>query len=84
MTPEQQEIYQFVSEKGGTATRREIVSDLKRCYYVNGEKHVSDRLSRMVKAGFLKRDKPGVYSLGVGKKHRPVPVDANQTSLFNG
>lgn len=81
MTPDQKQIYQFISSQGGAATKRDIVENLDR-YYANGEKHMGDRLTRMVKAGFLKREKPGVYSLGPGKKQRPAVIADGQTSLF--
>ena len=80
MTPEQRTIYEFVRTKG-EATKREITA-IADHYYCNGEKHVGDRLSRMVKAGLLIRVKKGVFKPGLGKKHRPKPVPENQQNLF--
>jgi len=80
MTTDQRTIYNFVLSKG-TATKAEI-SKIADHYYCNGEKHVGDRLSRMVNAGFLIRVKKGVYKCGVGKKSRPAAEIKNQTTLF--
>lgn len=80
MTPQQRTIYDFVRSKG-EATKKEI-SEIADNYYCNGEKHVGDRLSRMVKAGLLVRLKKGVFKVGRGKAHRPEPVDENQIKLF--
>lgn len=80
MTPLQNEIYQFVRRKG-QATKKEIVQFADH-YYCNGDKHVGDRLNRMVAAGFLVRVKKGVYKPGVGTKQRPATIDENQIKLF--
>lgn len=80
MTPQQRQIYDFV-RRNGQATKKEI-SEIADCYYCNGEKHVGDRLTRMVKAGLLIRVKNGVYKPGPGKKSRPVPQPQNQQTLF--
>lgn len=50
-------------------------------HYCNGDKHVGDCLSRMVKSGLLIRVKPGVFITGNGKKNKPATIDAWQTKL---
>lgn len=69
MTPQQREIYNFVRSKG-EATKKEI-SEKFDGYFHNGDKHIGERLSRMVNAGMLERTKKGVYK-----------VVENQTALF--
>lgn len=71
MTREQKEITRFVLQNGGTATKQQIVKALD-SYYCNGEKHIGDRLSRMVKAGLIKRVKNGVFEIGDGRKPKPM------------
>lgn len=80
MTPQQRQIYDFV-RRNGQATKKEI-SEIADNYFCNGEKHIGDRLGRMVKAGFLIRVKNGLYKPGFGKKHRPVPRPELQQTLF--
>ena len=84
MTPEQKEILQLLHQNGGTLTKKQVVDSLDG-YFCNGEKHLGDRLSRMVNAGLLKRVRPGVFEVGSGKKAKqvdPVIIDENQTTLF--
>jgi len=82
MTADQCTIYNFVQSKG-EATKAEI-SEIADHYYCNGEKHVGDRLSRMVNAGLLERVKPGVFRVGKGKEKatKVEPENENQTTLF--
>lgn len=51
-------------------------------HYCNGQKHVGDVLSRMVKAGMLIREKPGVFVLGKGKRNKRTVEDNNQPEMF--
>ena len=81
MTPEQKEILQLLHQNGGTLTKKQAVDPLD-SYYCNGEKHIGDRLSRMVNAGMLKRVKPGVFEIGIGKRAAVKPVNENQIMLF--
>jgi len=84
MTPDQRTIYNFIRDNG-TATTTDIVALEGGKYYCNAEKYIGDRLSRMVKAGMIERVKPGVFSIGSGKKAAKVvavPVDQSQTTLF--
>ena len=81
MTPDQRTIYNFISDNG-TATKSDIVALDGGQYYRNADKYIGDRLSRMVKAGILERVRPGVFRIGSGKKPGNVPVNENQTTLF--
>lgn len=78
MTPEQKEIVAILQQHGGEATKAQVVKAIGGGYYANGAKHVGDRLSRMVNAGILVRVKPGVFTLGTGRKSAAAAVDPNQ------
>ena len=82
MTPEQKEIMAVMQANGGKATKAQLVAALGGNYYCNGDKHVGDRLSRMVKSNLLKRVKPGVFDIGTGKKNKPSTIAEGQTELF--
>ena len=81
MTPEQKEIMTILQANGGEVTKAKVVESIGGNYYCNGDKHVGDRLPRMVKAGMLIRVKPGVFKLGTGKKSKPATSDAGQLNL---
>ena len=82
MTPEQREIMTILQANGGEVTKAQVVESIGGNYYCNGDKHVGDRLSRMVNAGMLIRVKPGVFKLGSGKKSKHEIVAEGQTTLF--
>lgn len=82
MTPEQKEIMALVVHHG-TITKKQVVEALGKYYYCNGEKHVGDRLSRMVNANLLVRVKPGVFEVGTGKKSKPATIAKGQLSVFD-
>lgn len=82
MTPEQKAILDFARASGGYFTKQEAVKAFGSNYYHNGEKHVGDRLSRMVDAGLLEREGKGKYKIGKGKKSAPANTDTNQIELF--
>lgn len=82
MTDEQKEILDFARRLGGYFTKQEAVKAFGGRYYNNEEKHVGDRLSRMVNAGLLERTAPGKYKIGKGKKNAPANTDTNQIELF--
>ena len=82
MTPDQRDIMNIVNAHGGECTKADIVAKLGGNYYCNGDKHVGDRISRMVKSGLLIRLKPGLYKIGKGKKSNPSTIAEGQTSLF--
>ena len=82
MTPEQKEIIAFAQKNGGEFTKRQLVEAIGNNYYCNGEKHLGDRLSRMVNAQLLERVKPGVFKVGTGKKNKPSNIADGQANLF--
>lgn len=47
----------------GRFSLEDAVQWIGHSYYANERKHTGDVLSRMVKAGLLKREKPGVFVL---------------------
>ena len=66
----------------GQITTAEAV-DLVGDYYHNATKHTGDILSRMVKSGLLKREKPGLFKIGPGKtKSKPATEVAGQKEIF--
>ena len=67
---------------GGYFTKSECVRAFKLQYYCNAEKHIGDRLSRMVKCGYLVRDKPGHFKVSKGKKNKPFPILEGQQTFF--
>lgn len=71
-----------MQSNGGTATKAQVVAALGGNYYCHGDKHVGDRLSRMVKSNLLKRIKPGVFEIGSSKKSNPLTIVEGQTQLF--
>ena len=82
MTPEQREIMTILQANGGEVTKAQVVDAIGGNYYCNGDKHVGDRLSRMVNAGMLIRVKPGLFKIGTGKRSKPEIVAEGQTTLF--
>lgn len=82
MTPDQKEILDFARRLGGYFTKQEAVKAFGGGYHCNGDKHVGDRLSRMVNSGLLERISPGKYKIGKGKKKAPANTDTNQIELF--
>lgn len=82
MTPEQKRILQIVHEYGKDCPKKHLVEKLGGEYYANGEKHVGDRISRMVKSKMLVRVKPGLYRVGTGTKYKPATIDEGQRRLF--
>ena len=82
MTTEQKQIMAILQANGGEVTKAQVVESIGGNYYCNGDKHVGDRLSRMVKSGMLIRVKPGVFKIGTGKKSKPEIVAEGQTTLF--
>lgn len=68
--------------KSGTITTKMANQMLAGYYYHNGEKYVGEILARMVKAGKLKRIKPGLFELGSGKAAQSDVIIKNQEKLF--
>jgi len=82
MTHEQKQIMAFARQKGCAFTKAEIVEAIGKEYYCNGDKHLGDRLSRMVNANLLNRVKPGVFEISTGKKSKTSTIADGQQSLF--
>lgn len=83
MTTYQKEIIDFARNNGNEITKKQAVDLIGGAYYCNASKHVGDVLSRMVKANFLIRIKPGEFKVGSGTKYKPnSPVGKNQIDLF--
>jgi hypothetical protein len=79
LTLKQSAVLQFCHENGGITKAQAM--GLINTHYCNGDKHVGDCLSRMVKSGLLIRVKPGVFITGNGKKNKPASIVAGQTKL---
>lgn len=82
LTPHQKEIISIAQAIGGDFTKAQVVEAIGGNYYCNGDKHVGDRLSRMVKAGLLIRVKKGLFRIGTGTKLKPATIAEGQTILF--
>ena len=72
----------ILQANGGEVTKAQVVDAIGGNYYCNGDKHVGDRLSRMVNAGMLIRVKPGLFKIGTGKRSKSEIVAEGQTTLF--
>lgn len=79
MTDKQQMVFDYV-RSNGQITKQKAVELIGKIYYCNADKHVGDVLSRMVKAGLLKRIEPGLFELGDRTNKTAVPE--NQLDLF--
>lgn len=77
MTENQETILNYTKANGGSITKKEAIDLIGDRYYFNADKYVGEVLSRMVKAQFLIRIKPGVFK--IGQVHLP---NENQISLF--
>lgn len=82
LTEKQKKVIEFCRNNDNRITKKQAM-ELINTHYHNGEKHVGDALSRMVKAGLLIREKPGVFLLGKGTRSLPVTIIDNQSELFN-
>ena len=79
LTTKQSAVLKFCHDNGGITKSQAM--GLINTHYCNGDKHVGDCLSRMVKSGLLIRVKPGVFITGKGKKSKPPTIDAGQTKI---
>lgn len=85
LTPAQKQILRDVKAKDGRITLKELTAAYGNHYYHNGAKYLGEILSRMVNQNLLVRVKPGVYTLGTGKKNSKRADAAfieNQVTLF--
>lgn len=73
---------------GGVITKSEAVAAIGHLYYCNAGHHVGEVLSRLVKAGRMKRTLRGVYeTVRITERpatERPITakIDGNQMGLF--
>lgn len=81
LTEKQKKVIDFCRSNGNKITKQEAMN-LINDHYCNGDKHVGETLSRMVKAGLLNRIKPGHFELGKGTRSKPITIIENQSSLF--
>lgn len=82
MTAHQKLIIKLCHECGGTITKKHVVEAYGHWHYTNEAFHIGNTLSRMVKNGMLKREKPGVFKIGKGTKSNPTTIAEGQTTLF--
>ena len=80
----QAEVFYYLdSIKPRPATKQEIYDNIKFGYYHNEMKHLGELLSRMIKAGLIKRVGRNQYQAENLKMMFQFPVIPNQTKLFN-
>ena len=82
ITPQQREILDFALANDNRITSKQVQDNFSGRYYMNADGHLGAILSRMVKAGLLTREKPGVFTVGNGEKRsleKPIP---GELSLF--
>ena len=80
LSQHQKDILRFVGNN--TVTAKAIVDRFKGHYYGNGQHHVYERISRLVKRGYLIRVKRGYYCRGPGKNKPKQIDDGSQLTLF--
>lgn len=81
LSDKQKKVIEFCLSNNNTISKKQAMG-LINTHYCNGEKHVGEVLSRMVKQGLLVRIKPGHFQLGKGTKNKPSTIDNNQVNLF--
>lgn len=79
LSEKQKQVLAFCHAHEGKITKKEAMTIID-THYCNGEKHVGNVLSRMVKTGLLTREKPGMFRIGKGIKNKPGAND--QPNLF--
>ena len=73
----------FQGDRAKIITGKEIKAKFKGQYLFNGEKHVQERIQRLVNNGMLERVEPGKFRLGQRRqKQKPLDDNENQTTLF--
>ncbi len=80
LTWKQRKVLTFINESEDNQITLKQAMGIIDTHYCNGEKHVGNTLSRMVKSGLLERVKPGVFIAGKGMKE--IKSSSNQTNLF--
>lgn len=67
MTRDQKQILHILNVNGGTVTTEQVAAAIGTTPH-NGGKYISERLSRMVKQGILRRVKPGAFEAKIEDK----------------
>lgn len=81
LTWKQKKVLSFINESESKQITKKEAMQLIDDHYCNGEKHVGETLSRMVKSGLLVRVKKGVFKTGPGKGF--MNININQKDLFD-
>lgn len=81
LTDKQKKVIAFCHANDGRITKKQAM-ELIDTHYHNGDKHVGETLSRMVKAGLLIREKPGHFRIGKGTRLSNATIIDNQPDLF--
>lgn len=79
LTPHQKTVVQMINDAPDNIITKQDVCKVIR-FYNNTEHYVGEILSRMVKMGYIRRIKNGVFTIGSGM--RAVEQIKNQTKLF--
>lgn len=80
ISEKQKEILRYCQENG-EITKQQAVELIGGCYYHNKSKHTGDVLTRMVKRGFLKREKRGLYKIRNLQGVKEEPFNPDQTKM---
>lgn len=83
ITTSQTQILDVARSNGGTITTKQAIETIGSRYYHNQAKHTGEVLTRMVKAGLLKRVKVGDYQISTPQKAKGKRCSQNQSSLFD-
>ena len=81
LTEKQKTILEFAWKNDNKVTKSDAMKLINTHFY-NGDKHVGESLSRMVRAGLLVRVKPGYFEIGKGTRIKPTTIIDNQPNLF--
>lgn len=83
MTNKQRTILTFARDHGRTITLEQSIELIGKYYYANERKHVGVVLSRLVKSGHLRREKPGTFWLvRMDRQTQNEAAGKGQPSLF--
>jgi len=83
LTTYQRAIISEAKRNGGKVTTEQVTALIGGNYFRNERKYVGEALSRMVNAGLLNREKPGVFTLTTeAQKPKSVTKTGEQPTLF--
>lgn len=72
MGQKQIEIIRWAKSVGGFFTKKECVEYFKGQYYYNAQKHIGDRITRLINCGLLIRVQPGKYKVSNPDKQQTL------------